>query len=116
MKAKNCLTEGEHSDVNEGNLRYLMDINFCRNVLDFIYLDGVSNFCKHLILREESTLPFLDHPKIVTDLVILRLVSFLPIAPDYPRFCFSETQCGPTKSLYFASFANFTKSYEIRKY
>ena len=110
MEAKNCLTEGEHSDVNEGNLPYLMDINFCRNVLDFIYLDGVSNFCKHLILREESTLPFLGHLQNVTNLVILRLVSFLPIAPDYPSFCFSEMQCGPTKSLYFASFANFTKS------
>ena len=110
MEAKNCLTEGEYSDVNEGNLPYLMDINFRRNALDFIYLDEVSNFCKHLILREEPTLPSLDHPQIVTNLVILRLVSFLPIAPDYSRICFSETQCGPTQSLYFASFANFTKS------
>ena len=81
MKVKNCLTEGEHSDINEGNLPYLMGINFCRNALNFIYLDEVSDFGKHLILREESNLSFLDHPQILTNLVILRLVSFFTYCP-----------------------------------
>ena len=86
MKAKSCLPKGEHNDVNKGNLRYLIDFNFRRNVCNFICLDGVSNFCKHLFLRKESNLTFLDNTQILTNLVILCLMYFFTYCPGYWHF------------------------------
>ena len=109
MKAKSCLPKGDHNDVNEGNLPYLIDFNFRRNVCNFIYLDGVSNFCKHLFLRKESNLTFLDHTQILTNLVILCLMYFFTYCPGYWHFCLSWMQVGSTQSVYFGNFANHTK-------
>lgn len=89
LKAKSCLTEGEHSDINKGNLPYLMSINFCRIALNFFVLSFFLLLSKQFILREDSNLTFLEHPQILTNLVILHLVSFFTYCPRLIRFLVS---------------------------